>query len=372
MAWARASLAGTLRMRSPNITFCSTVMCGNSAKSWKTVFTGRWNAGTPRIDLPRSRTSPASGCSNPAIMRRVVVLPHPDGPRRAKNSPSATSRLTPSTARTRWSTRRSPNSLTRSRSLTAGAPAAGTGASGSAANRSVNAGPWPLLPHEDADLVPRLVEQRLPLLVLHGEEEALLRLLARVDAGVGGELLVDEAEVEGRLVGGTVGCVVRDVGAHVRVEDVVDEGVRQGRVGSAARDRQAVDPEVGALRRDHVAVGVALALVHDLEDVAGVLDDHVDLAPRQHLLPVVARDVDDVAPVVDQEALGLIELVGVGAVGVVARHDQGHAEHLRRVGEPGHRPVVLEEVGPARDLVDAVGVVADARGAPLVRDRVAV
>src|SRR5918992_5667687 len=33
---------------------------------------------------------PPVGTSKPPIIRRVVVLPHPDGPRREKNSPSST------------------------------------------------------------------------------------------------------------------------------------------------------------------------------------------------------------------------------------------------------------------------------------------
>src|SRR5215210_233291 len=51
---------------------------------------------------------PAVGASNPAIIRRVVVLPEPDGPSIEKNSPSATSRSMPPTATTspnRFSTR---------------------------------------------------------------------------------------------------------------------------------------------------------------------------------------------------------------------------------------------------------------------------
>jgi hypothetical protein len=31
---------------------------------------------------------PTVGSSNPAIIRRVVVLPHPEGPSNAKNEPS--------------------------------------------------------------------------------------------------------------------------------------------------------------------------------------------------------------------------------------------------------------------------------------------
>src|SRR5262249_39441148 len=37
------------------------------------------------------RMSPDVGCSNPAIMRSVVVLPQPDGPRKTTNSPSVIS-----------------------------------------------------------------------------------------------------------------------------------------------------------------------------------------------------------------------------------------------------------------------------------------
>ena len=52
------------------------------------------------MDRPPIRTSPALGCSNPAISRNEVVLPQPDGPRKVKNDPRATRRSTPSTAAT--------------------------------------------------------------------------------------------------------------------------------------------------------------------------------------------------------------------------------------------------------------------------------
>src|SRR5262249_32673952 len=63
---------------------------------------------------------PSSGVSKPAIMRRVVVLPEPDGPSMVKNSPWAMSRSTPSTATT------SPYRLVRPLRLMSGA--AGSGA----------------------------------------------------------------------------------------------------------------------------------------------------------------------------------------------------------------------------------------------------
>ena len=47
---------------------------------------------------PSISTRPLVGRSNPPIIRSVVVLPQPDGPSRAKNSPAAICRSTPSTA----------------------------------------------------------------------------------------------------------------------------------------------------------------------------------------------------------------------------------------------------------------------------------
>ena len=44
--------------------------------------------------------SPALGSWKPAIMRKVVVLPQPDGPSSVSSSPGATSRLTSCTAAT--------------------------------------------------------------------------------------------------------------------------------------------------------------------------------------------------------------------------------------------------------------------------------
>src|SRR3954471_8198595 len=41
---------------------------------------------------PKKTRPPASGVSSPAMMRRRVVLPQPDGPRSTSVSPSATSR----------------------------------------------------------------------------------------------------------------------------------------------------------------------------------------------------------------------------------------------------------------------------------------
>ncbi len=59
--------------------------------------------------MPRTVASPVSGSRSPSMISSVVVLPAPFGPRMPKNSPGATSKLTPSTAR------RSPYDLRMSR-----------------------------------------------------------------------------------------------------------------------------------------------------------------------------------------------------------------------------------------------------------------
>ena len=46
------------------------------------------------MSCPDTRTTPAFGTVKPAMMRRIVVLPEPEGPSRAWNSPAGTSRLT--------------------------------------------------------------------------------------------------------------------------------------------------------------------------------------------------------------------------------------------------------------------------------------
>src|SRR4051812_13011937 len=73
-------------------------MCGKRAYCWKTMLTARLFAETVVTSAPCSTTRPLSGVSNPAIIRRLVVLPQPDGPSIEKNSPSRISSVTSSTA----------------------------------------------------------------------------------------------------------------------------------------------------------------------------------------------------------------------------------------------------------------------------------
>src|SRR5262249_54530918 len=58
----------------------------------------RADARKPVTSSPSSRMRPEVGNSRPAIMRNVVVLPQPDGPRMTKNEPWSTVKSTPFTA----------------------------------------------------------------------------------------------------------------------------------------------------------------------------------------------------------------------------------------------------------------------------------
>jgi hypothetical protein len=62
------------------------------------VLTGRRNAAVPVTSRPPIEIVPDVGCSSPATMRSVVVLPQPDGPSSAKKDPSGTVRSRDSTA----------------------------------------------------------------------------------------------------------------------------------------------------------------------------------------------------------------------------------------------------------------------------------
>src|SRR5262245_32817004 len=73
-------------------------MCGHKVYFWKTIAVGRRLASIASTEASPMRMSPDVGCSNPAIMRSTVDLPHPDGPRIHINSPSSTCKVTPSTA----------------------------------------------------------------------------------------------------------------------------------------------------------------------------------------------------------------------------------------------------------------------------------
>src|SRR6185312_4785289 len=89
----RRSAAGMARTSSPKPMFCSTVMSGKSARFWKMSVVVRTLGPRPERVRAPSLISPSLGSMKPEIMRRMVVLPQPEGPRKEKNSPSLMVRL---------------------------------------------------------------------------------------------------------------------------------------------------------------------------------------------------------------------------------------------------------------------------------------
>ncbi len=67
--------------------FSATVISGNSARFWKISAVGRLFGPMPAMSWPPIRTAPSVGSRKPETVRRIVVLPQPDGPRKEKNSP---------------------------------------------------------------------------------------------------------------------------------------------------------------------------------------------------------------------------------------------------------------------------------------------
>ncbi len=63
------------------------------------MLVGRRLAGSSVLVTSSMRISPLVGTSKPAIRRRSVVLPQPDGPSSEKNSPAPISSETSSSAR---------------------------------------------------------------------------------------------------------------------------------------------------------------------------------------------------------------------------------------------------------------------------------
>src|SRR5918996_3835722 len=98
--------------------FPATFRCGNSARLWKTMPMSRVYAGRSVMSSPSRRMRPSVGRSSPAIIRSIVVLPHPDGPRKEISFPGGSSRSTPSTAITSSNRLTSPSSLSPPRAST--------------------------------------------------------------------------------------------------------------------------------------------------------------------------------------------------------------------------------------------------------------
>ena len=77
---------------SPKPMLSATDRCGNRAGVWNTKPMFRLRGGSQVTSWSSNQMRPLVGSMSPAIIRRVVVLPQPEGPSSVTSSPSATSR----------------------------------------------------------------------------------------------------------------------------------------------------------------------------------------------------------------------------------------------------------------------------------------
>ena len=82
----KRSSSSSTRTRPPNATFWRTLRCGKRAYSWNTRPTRRSSGGRETPAAASNHTSspsairPSAGADSPAIARRIVLLPAPEGP----------------------------------------------------------------------------------------------------------------------------------------------------------------------------------------------------------------------------------------------------------------------------------------------------
>src|SRR6478752_9883577 len=219
------------------------------------MFTGRLSGGAFVTSTPRSSTRPPVGSSNPPIMRRVVVLPHPDGPSREKNSPSPMVRSTRSTAVT--VPRREWNRLAIPTSSMAGTvvgsvvgSTAGSGPAGPASVfvTSMNSSLPPEVPsqnwcrHRDtrnllrqpfgSDLRRALAHPlriRLLMKMRRGKIVAMARTPARITTDDVSRAIIEQLQADGRRSYASIGQAVglSEAAVRQRVQKLIDSGVMQ-------------------------------------------------------------------------------------------------------------------------------------------------
>src|SRR6266849_7338349 len=175
--------------------------------------------GTRVIDRSSRNISPASGCSSPAIIRNVVVLPHPLGPSSATMLPGSIVNDRRSTALVL------PNSLVSSRSRTA------AGAASTAKDLVV--------------LFEELGAYGIDEAVIGAEDRHLVHLRLRV-----GHVFCDirfELQTGDRRRG--KGCF-GEASLHIGVEHPVDEGEAEFGFGRVLDQSEAIDAGKSTLSRE--------------------------------------------------------------------------------------------------------------------------
>src|SRR5947208_753924 len=259
---------------------------------------------------PPTTMRPWSGVSKPAMSRSVVVLPHPDGPNSAKNSPARMSSDTASTALTVPAK----HLQTASRRIEAGAE----GPDATAVGLDELGCTTPRLAPQEA-LHARVDLVLLRVVPLPGDLLELGDFRFRVE-----ELGVVPGVELHLLVRWRVPHALRQLLLHVRSEHVVDIGEGQLLDLAARRDVQHL------LEGQHAFLGrgeldrLVLAVV--AEDAAVVDDAHGHLARQQRLLHL-AGEVEELDRLQGFERLvGGVEVLETLAVDLAQHHQMRLAE----------------------------------------------
>src|SRR6478735_7030462 len=303
------------------------------------------------MSLPASVIDPEVGVSRPATIRSVVVLPQPDGPRRAKNEPFGMSRSSSRTAVN------APNDFVtpRSRSPSYVAPSA----VGDAVSTTCDIGPVSFV------LRGLLVVER------HEVEGVRQHRVVGEDQLVRGEVGVDLLHLLARsLDGADVVDPGREPGGDLGLVVVVDPLLGVRLVGREVGDHHVVAPERQALLgRDELDVRVVEL---ELDHVTGPGLAGEDVPGREVLGVVVAGEradltgVDDLLEPVDRRApLRVGELVGVGPGHL--QHERHRVPHLREQRDAALEVLAGQQLLEALDLLGLLGVVRDAGQTALPR-----
>src|SRR4051812_42095978 len=251
------------RTSSPKPMFSATVISGKRARFWKISAVGRLFGPMPPISLPPIRMTPDVGSMKPEIMRRIVVLPQPDGPRKLKNSPAGMGRCTSETAvnalkrMVTWSS--SMSWLMKPRSKGAIPRRGSSTRDGAGPSRRQEA---VLVFVADRD-VPRFLDRPPP------------QLIQRVGwIGLGEELLVEVAQMSFRPLGRGVDAGVVGVECtRLRRIVPVDPFIGLGEVLGALGDAEAFHPGESAFLGSHEADGQVFLAQGRGGTVPGLADD---------------------------------------------------------------------------------------------------
>src|ERR687891_1134263 len=261
----RLSRSPTPRIRMPYAMFPATERCGNSASVWKTIPMSR-RCGGRSVMSARSRwTRPSVGFSSPAIIRSIVVLPHPDGPRNEISLPGGSSRSTPATASTSPKCLTSPSSFSPLRAST---------------SRSLR----------EHHLRPLLVDEVLELVV-----DLVLWTERSVGTGTTDRLVLLLGEVHRFLPRGRCGAErSRQLRLHLGPAEVVDE--RDAAADVFGRPGHRPEPRVQdrALVGEHASQWLALRRRERRDVVIELPERHLPRVERLLRLRLVAVEQLDV------------------------------------------------------------------------------